>query len=42
MLNKEKVVSIKNIHDQLKVFNETIVNVVHNCIPDKRIICNGK
>ena len=32
----------KNIHDQLKLFNETIVNIVSVYIPNKFIICNDK
>ena len=42
MFNWEKLFQNKNIHDQLKLFNETIVNIVSNCIPDKFITCNDK
>ena len=37
-----KLFQNKNIHDQLKLFNETIVNIVHNYIPNKCITCNEK
>ena len=42
MFNWEKLFQNKNIHDQLKLFNETIVNIVSNYIPNKFIICNDK
>ena len=42
MFNWEKLFQNKNIYDQLKLFNETIVNIVSNCIPDKFITCNDK
>ena len=42
MFNWEKLFQNKNIHDQLKLFNETIVSIVSNYIPNKFIICNGK
>ena len=42
MFNPEKSFQTKNIHDQLKLFNETIVNIVSNYIPNKFIICNDK
>ena len=32
----------KYIHDQVKPYNETIVNIVHNYIPYKCITCNDK
>ena len=38
----EKLFQHKNIHDQLKLFNETIVNIVSNYIPNKFITCNDK
>ena len=40
MLNSEKLFQNKNINDQLKLFNETIVNIVSNYIPNKCITCN--
>ena len=42
MFNWENVFQNKNIHDQLKLFNETIVNIVSNYIPNKCITCNDK
>ena len=42
MFNWEKLFQNKNIHDQLKLFNETIVNIVSNYIPNKFIISNDK
>ena len=42
MFNWEKLFQNKNIHDQLKLFNETIVNIVSNYIPNKFIICHDK
>ena len=32
----------KNIHDQLKFFNETIVNIFYNYFANKCITCNDK
>ena len=42
IFNWEKLFQIKNIHNQLELFNETIVNVVSNYIPNKFITCNDK
>ena len=42
MFNWEKLFRSKNIHDQLKLFNETIENIVSNYIPNKCITCNDK
>ena len=42
MFNWEKLFQNKNIQDQVKLFNETIVNIVSNYIPNKFIICNDK
>ena len=42
MLNWEKLFQNKNIHDKLKLFNKTIVNIVSNYISHKFIICNDK
>ena len=41
-LTGKKLFQNKNIHDQLKLLNETIVNIVSNYIPNKFIICNDK
>ena len=40
--NWEKLFQNKNIHDQLKMFNETIVDIVSNYIPNNFIICDDK
>ena len=42
MFNWEKLFQNKNIHDHLKLFNETIVNIASDYIPNKFIICNDK
>ena len=36
----EELFQNKNIHDQLKLFKETIINIVSNYIPNECIICN--
>ena len=41
MFNR-KIISKKNILDLLKLFIETIVNIVTNYIPKKWITCNDK
>ena len=40
--NWKKLFQNKNIHDQLKLFDETIVNSVHNYFSNKCITCNDK
>ena len=40
MFNWEKLFQNKNTHDQL--FNEAVVNIVSNYIPNKFIICSDK
>ena len=42
MFNWAKLFHNKNIHDQVKHFNEAVVNIVYNYIPNKCITCNGK
>ena len=42
MFNWEKLFQNKSIHDQFKLFNEIIVNIVSNYISNKFITCNGK
>ena len=32
----------KNVHEQVHFFNKTILNIFHNYIPDKAILCNDK
>ena len=40
--NWEKLLENKNVNDQLYLFNETILNIFHNFILNKNIICNDK
>ena len=42
MFNWEKLFHNKNIHDELKLANEAIVNIVQNYIPNKCITSNDK
>ena len=42
MFIQEKLFQNENIHDQLKLFNETIVNTVSNYIPKIFVTCNDK
>ena len=32
----------KNVHEQVQFFNKTILNIFHNYIPNKTIVCNDK
>ena len=32
----------KNVHEQVHFFNKTILNIFHNYIPKKTILCNDK
>ena len=32
----------KNVHEQVHFFNKTILNIFHNYIPNKTILCNYK
>ena len=32
----------KNVHEQVQFFNKTILNIFHNYIPKKTILCNDK
>ena len=40
--NWEKLLENKNVNDQLYLFNKTMLNIFHNLIPNKNIICNDK
>ena len=40
--NWEKLLENKNVNEQLYLFNETMLNIFHNFIPNKNIICNDK
>ena len=40
--NWEKLLEYKNVHEQLYPFNMTMLNIFHNFIPSKNIICNDK
>ena len=42
IFNWEKLLENKNVNDQLYLFNETMLNIFHNFIPNKNIICNDK
>ena len=42
MFNWKKLFENKGIHDQLKLFNETFLNIAHSYIPNKCITCNDK
>ena len=37
-----KCIFKKNEHQQVEIFNKTLLNIFHNYIPDKFILCNGK
>ena len=40
--NWEKLRENKNVNEQLYLFNKTMLNIFHNFIPNKNIICNDK
>ena len=40
--NWEKLLENKNVNEQLYLFNKTMLNIFHNFIPNKNIICNDK
>ena len=40
--NCEKLRENKNVNEQLYLFNKTTLNIFHNFIPNKNIICNDK
>ena len=42
IFNWEKLLENKNVHEQLYVFNKTMLNIFHNFIPNENIICNDK
>ena len=42
IFNWEKLLENKNVNEQLYLFNKTMLNIFHNFIPNKNIICNGK
>ena len=42
IFNWEKLLENKNVNDQLYLFNKTMLNIFHNFIPNKNIICNDK
>ena len=33
---------VKNVYEQVYFFNKTILNIFHNYIPNKTILCNDK
>ena len=38
----EKLLENKNVNEHLYLFNKTMLNIFHNFIPNKNIICNHK
>ena len=32
----------KNVHEQVHIFNKAILNIFHNYVPNKTILCNDK
>ena len=40
--NLPKLFSGKNVHEKFILFNKTILNIFHNFIPNKVIVCDGK
>ena len=40
--NWENLLENKNVNEQLHIFSKTMVNIFHNFIPNKNIICNDK
>ena len=42
LINWEKLFSHKNINAQETVFNETILNIIRNYVPNKHITCDDK
>ena len=41
-INPEKLLHNKNVNEQLYLFNKTMLNIFHNFIPNKNIICYHK
>ena len=37
-----KLFSGKNVHDQVELFNKTLLNIFHNFIPNKIIVCDDR
>ena len=42
IFNWDKLFQNKDIHDQLKLFSEAILNTVYNDIPNKYVTCSDK
>ena len=42
MFSWQKLFQNRNIHDQVRLFNETKVNIFHNYFLNKRITCSDK
>ena len=40
--NWEKLLENKNVNERLYLFDKTMLNIFHNFIPNKNIICNDK
>ena len=37
-----KLFSGKNVHEQVELFNKTLLNIFHNFIPNKIIVCDDR
>ena len=37
-----KLFSGKNVHEQVELFNKTLLNIFHNFIPNKIILCDDR
>ena len=42
LVNWEKLFLNKNIDIQVSIFNETILNIFSNFVPNKIVTCNGR
>ena len=40
--NWSKLFSGKNVHEQVELFNKTLLNIFHNFIPNKIIVCDDR
>ena len=37
-----KLFSGKNVHEQIELFTKTLLNIFHNFIPNKSLVCNDR
>ena len=42
MINWEAMFANKNVHDQVNIFNKTLINVFLNFIPNKTVVFDDK